>query len=189
MKFPKIIIAFLLFSYNTYSQNKFVKVNYKVNPQTFKELRIENNKDYKTNDCLEFTCLKNSNLTFCNNKTDENYVHYEMLGEIIELNLTVILHVFYNEEFYIFINKDKCKVVTLIGFPLRIEDSNTYLVYNNPNTDKPYEIQIITINNGNIEIKDEIILPRQIVPERVLRVEEDKIFIYDINKNIWKLDI
>ena len=106
-------------------------------------------------------------------------LNFKNLVKLKKIELFVINKFTHNEEFYIFLNKRNCRAITLEGFPLRIENTDQYIVYNNPSTDKAWKIQILKIENGNISLKDEIIFPNEIRPKKVLRLEQNEIFILD----------
>jgi hypothetical protein len=166
---------------------KFFKITSVIKPQSLNEVKLTKgfplNKDAK---CLNYVCGENVNVSYCNDKSDENYVEFQELGKIEKTELIVINKFTYNEEFYILLNKRNCKIITLYGFPLRIENTNQYLVYNNPSTDKAWKIQILKIENGYVNLQDEIIFPKEIRPKKVLRLEENEIFILDDSNQIWK---
>ena len=157
-----LIVAFFVFSVfanaQDSSQRKFFKTASVIKPQRFNEViltkDISSNKDAK---CLNYVCGENTNVSYCNDKSDENYVEFQEQGKIEKTELIVINKFTSNDEFYIVLNKRNCKIVTLEGFPLRIENTDHYIAYNNPSTDKAWKIQILKIENGNIDLQDEII--------------------------------
>ena len=193
MLLKKITLIFVVFVFSVFanaqdlSQRKFFKIATVIKPQIFNEVKLvkgfQLNKDAK---CLNYICGENVNISYCNEKSDENYAEFQELGKIEKTELIVINKFTYNEEFYIFLNKRNCKVITLEGFPLRIENTNQYIVYNNPSTDEVWKIQILKIENGDVNFQDEIIFPVEIRPEKVLRLEENEIFILDDSNQIWK---
>lgn len=186
-----LIVALVLFSVFANAQDslprKFLKITSVVKPQRLNEVKLTKgfplNKESK---CLSYKCNENEKVSYCNVKSDENYVEFKELGKIERTELIVINKFTYNEEFYILLNKRNCKAITLEGFPLRIENTNQYIVYNNPSTDKAWKIQILKIENGNISLQDEIIFPEGIRPKKVLRLERNEIFILDDSNQIWK---
>jgi hypothetical protein len=186
-----LIVGFVMFSVFANAQDslprKFYKITSVIKPQSLNEAKLIKgfplNKDAK---CLTYKCDSNVNLSYCNDKSDENYVEFQELGKIEKTELIVINKFTYNEEFYIFLNKRNCRAITLEGFPLRIENTDQYIVYNNPSTDKAWKIQILKIENGNISLQDEIIFPDEIRPKKVLRLEQNEIFILDDINQIWK---
>jgi len=182
--FP-FLIAFSIVN----AQRQFFKIDYEVKKQNLTELQIEKKESITKKDCLKYHCKKGVKLSFCNNNSDENYAYFEELGIIKNSNLSVILKTTHNEELYILVNQDECNTVTLKGFPLKIDESNHYVIYNNPSTDQPYIIQIITIANGIPDIQDEIILPNYIKPKRLLRIKNSDAFILDDKNQIWKTTI
>jgi len=186
-----IIVVCFVFSVFANAQDslprKFFKIASVIKPQSLNEVKLTKgiplNKDAK---CLNYICGENANVSYCNDKSDENYVEFQELGKIEKTELIVINKLTYNEEFYILLNKRNCKEVTLEGFPLRIENTDLYIIYNNPTTDKAWKIQILKIENGNVNLQDEIIFPDEIRPKKVLRLEESEIFILDDSNQIWK---
>jgi hypothetical protein len=186
-----IIIVCFVFSVFANAQDslprKFFKITAVIKPQRLNEVKLTkgfpSNKDTK---CLNYICSENANVSYCNDKSDENYVEFQELGKIEKTELIVINKFTQNEEFYVFLNKRNCKTITLEGFPLRIENTDLYIVYNNPSTDKTWKIQILKIENGNVNLQDEIIFPDEIRPKKVLRLEENEIFILDDSNQIWK---
>ncbi len=87
------------------------------------------------------------------------------------------------------INPKKSKTLTLYGFPLRIENTNKYLVYNNPATDIPYSIQILEMKNGEMKLIAEILYPSNVTIKKVLRVDDSEIYILDNKNQTWKTSI
>lgn len=186
-----LIFAFFAFSVFAKAQDslprKFFKIVSVIKPQRLNEIKltkgISSNKDAKS---LNYICGENAKVSYSNDKSDENYVEFQELGQIEKTDIIVINKLTYNEEFYILLNKQNCKALTLEGFPLRIENTNQYIVYNNPSTDKAWKIQILKIENGNINLQDEIIFPDEIHPKKVLRLEQNEIFILDDSNQIWR---
>lgn len=186
-----LIVVCFVFSVFVNAQDslprKFFKIVSVIKPQRLDEVKLTKgfplNKAAK---CLNYECGDNANVSYCNDKSDENYVEFQELGQIEKTELIVINKFTSNEEFYIVLNKQNCKTVTLEGFPLRIENTNQYIVYNNPSTDKAWKIQIFKIENGNISLQDEIIFPDEIQPKKVLRLKDKEIFILDDSNQIWK---
>lgn len=186
-----LIVACFVFSVFANAQDslprKFFKITSVIKPQKFNEVKLikgfSSNKDAK---CLNYECDENVNVSYCNDKSDENYVEFQELGKIENTELIVINKFTTNEEFYILLNKRNCKAITLEGFPLRIENTDQYIVYNNPSTDKAWKIQILKIENGKVNLQDEIIFPDEIRPKKVLRLEENEIFILDDSNQILK---
>jgi uncharacterized surface protein with fasciclin (FAS1) repeats len=187
-----LIIYFLVFTVFANAQNsfqrKFNKTNSEIKSQKFNEVFIDKNLQSKIIlNCLIYKCEENSTISYCNNDSDEHYVEFRELGKINKTDLIVINKLTYNEEFYILLNKRNCSEITLEGFPLRIENTNKYIVYNNPSTDKAWKIQILKIENGNAYLLDEIIFPECINLKKVLRLEQNEIFILDNNNQKWKI--
>jgi hypothetical protein len=193
MLLKNIILIFAFFVFSVFAnaqesaQRKFFKIASVIKPQSLNEViltkDISSNKDAK---CLNYVCGENANVSYCNDKSDENYVEFQELGKIEKTELIVINKFTSNEEFYIVLNKQNCKIVTLEGFPLRIGNTDHYIAYNNPSTDKARKIQILKIENGNIDLQDEIIFSEEIHPKKVLRLEQNEIFILDDSNQIWK---
>lgn len=191
MKNKIVIVACFVFSFFANAQDslprKFFKSTKVIKPQAFNEVKLVKdfplNKDAK---CINYVCGEETNVSYCNVKSDANYVEFKELGKIEKTEFIVINKFTYNEEFYILLNKRNCKAITLEGIPLRIENTNQYIIYNNPSTDKAWKIQILEIKNGNVNLQDEIIFPDEIRPKKVLRLEEKEIFILDDNNQTWK---
>ncbi len=184
------ILSFLIFStVNAQVKRQFSKVKNSVISQKFHEIVIENKNSKKVNDCLNYNCTTDPKLSYCDDKSDENYTEFVELGIIKNSEIIVINKITYNEDSYILINQKECKQIELKGLPLKIENSNRYMVYNNPSTDNPYSIQIVDIENSMATILDEIILPKHIIPKRVLRIEKTEIYILDNNNLVWKAKI
>lgn len=187
MKYRNLIYLFsLLVLTKVNAQRQFIKIDYIIKNQDLTEIQIEKKESNITKDCLNYNCKSNLKLSYCNNNSDENYVNFYELGIIKNSKIIVILKTTSNEEFYILLNQDECRAVTLKGFPLKIDNSNQYIVYNNPPTDKPYIIQIINITNGIVTVQDEIILPKDIVPKRLLMIKNSEVYILDNKERIWK---
>lgn len=145
-----LIVACFVFSVFANAQNllprKFFKITKVIKSQAFNEVKLvrafPSNKDAKS---LNYICGENIKVSYCNNKSDENYVEFRELGKIEKTELIVINKFTSNDEFYILLNKRNCKEITLEGFPLRIETTDQYIVYNNPSTDKAWKIQILVM--------------------------------------------
>lgn len=186
-----LIVACFVFSVFANAQGslprKFFKITSVIKPQKFNEVKLikgfSSNKDAK---CLNYECDENVNISYCNDKSDENYVEFQELGKIENTELIIINKFISNEEFYILLNTQNCKAITLEGFPLRIENTDQYIIYNNPSTDKAWKIQILKIENGNVSLQDEIIFPNEIHLKKVLRFEQKEFFILDDYNQTWK---
>lgn len=186
-----LIVAFFVFAFFANAQDSFKREFFKteelINPQEFNGVILTNNlPSNKNSECLNYECAENTNVSYCNENSDENYVEFQELGKIEKTELIVINKLTYNEEFYVLLNKRNCSEIILEGFPLRIENTNKCIIYNNPTTDKAWKIQILKIENGNAYLIDEIIVPDNIVPKKVLRLEQNEIFILDNNNQTWK---
>ena len=174
---------------NAQSKRQFIKVEVPVIEQKLNELVIEKLNSKKNNGCLKYKQNGNVEVKYCDNKSEDNYVEYDELGKIKNTEIIVVNKFTYNEEFYILINPKESKTLTLYGFPLKIENSNKYLVYNNPSTDIPYSIQILEMKNGEMKKIDEILYPIDITIKKVLRVDKSEIFILDSKNQVWKTSI
>ena len=187
------IICFLILTIfstvNAQSKRQFIKVEVPVIEQKLNELVIEKLNSKKNNGCLKYKQNGNVEVKYCDNKSEDNYVEYDELGKIKNTEIIVVNKFTYNEEFYILINPKESKTLTLYGFPLKIENSNKYLVYNNPSTDIPYSIQILEMKNGEMKKIDEILYPIDITIKKVLRVDKSEIFILDSKNQVWKTSI
>ncbi len=187
------IICFLILTIfstvNAQSKRQFIKVEVPVIEQKLNELVIEKLNSKKNNGCLKYKQNGNVEVKYCDNKSEDNYVEYDEHGKIKNTEIIVVNKFTYNEEFYILINPKESKTLTLYGFPLKIENSNKYLVYNNPSTDIPYSIQILEMKNGEMKKIDEILYPIDITIKKVLRVDKSEIFILDSKNQVWKTSI
>ena len=187
------IICFLILTIfstvNAQSKRQFIKVEVPVIEQKLNELVIEKLNSKKNNGCLKYKQNGNVEVKYCDNKSEDNYVEYDELGKIKNTEIIVVNKFTYNEEFYILINPKESKTLTLYGFPLKIENSNKYLVYNNPSTDIPYSIQILEMKNGEMKKIDEILYPIDITIKKVLRVDKSEIFILDSKNQVWNTSI
>lgn len=189
-----LMIFLLLFCTSTNAQTPlkrlFIKIDQKINAQKLNEISINTNSNItKKDDCLHYYCNSNSELLFCDNYSEENYVEYKELGIIKNSEIIVVQKMTYNKEFFIMINQKLCNQITIKGFPLKIENSDYYVVYNNPSTDEPFIIQIIKITNGIFILQDEITLPEYIKPKRFFCLDDNKVFILDEKNQIWKTNI
>ncbi len=189
----KYIICFLILltisTINAQSKRQFTKVKNSVNEQKLYELAIEKLNTKKKNGCLIYKRNDNIAVKYCDNKSEDKYVEFDELGKIKNTDIIVVNKFTYNEEFYILINPKKSKTLTLYGFPLRIENTNKYLVYNNPATDIPYSIQILEMKNGEMKLIAEILYPINITIKKVLRVDDSEIYILDNKNQTWKTSI
>ncbi|MFD2910236.1 hypothetical protein ACFSX9_16010 [Flavobacterium ardleyense] len=187
------IICFLILTIfstvNAQSKRQFIKVEVPVIEQKLNELVIEKLNSKKNNGCLKYKQNGNVEVKYCDNNSEDNYVEYDELGKIKDTEIIVVNKFTHNEEFYILINPKESKTLTLYGFPLKIENSNKYLVYNNPSTDIPYSIQILEMKNGELKKIDEILYPIDITIKKVLRVDKSEIFILDSKNQVWKTSI
>ena len=184
------ILLFLIISLsNAQLKRQFLKVEIFIKPQKLNELIIKKINTKKIKNCLVYKFKDNKEIKYCDDKSDKNYVKYTELGKIQNTKFIVVNKFTYNEEFYILLNNENGKTNTLYGFPLRIKNSNKYLVYNNPATDIHYKIQLLEIKNDEIKLLDEVLFPINITPKRILRVNKTKIFILDNQNQIWKTTI
>ncbi len=189
----KYIIRFLILltisTINAQSKIQFTKVQNSVIEQKLHELAIEKINTKKKNGCLIYKRSDNRAVKYCDNKSEDNYVEFDELGKIKNTDIIVVNKFTYNEEFYILINPKKSKTLTLNGFPLRIENTKKYLVYNNPATDIPYSIQILEMKNGEMKLTAEILYPSYITIKKVLRVDDSEIYFLDSKNQTWKTSI
>jgi hypothetical protein len=174
---------------NAQSKRQFTKVSNSVNEQKLCEVVIEKINTKKNKGCLIYKRNDNFEAKYCDDNSEENYLEFDELGKIKNTEIIVVNKFTYNEEFYILINPKESKTLTLFGFPLRIENTSKFLVYNNPATDIPYSIQILELKNGEMKIIKEIICPNNIIIKKVLRVNETEIFILDNKNQTWKTSI
>lgn len=171
-------------------ENTFLKVPQKVKSQKLNETQLVKSKQPKKKaNCLTYQCDNNLKTSFCDNDSDENYVEFQELGIIQKTEIVVINKFNYNEEFYILLNKKDNKSLILDGFPLRIENTNFFIVYNNPSTDQKKKIQILKIENGKMNLYDEIIFPKKIKLEKFIRLESNQVYILDQKNQLWKTTI
>jgi len=182
-------IVLITSTINAQSKRQFIKVPNFVNEQKLYEVVIEKLNTKKNKDCLIYKKNRKIEVKYCDDKSEENYVEFNELGKIKNTEIIVINKFTYNNKFYILINPKESKTLTLYGFPLRIENTNKYLVYNNPATDIPYSIQILEMKNGEMKIKEEILYPNNISIQKVLRVDGSKIYILDNKNQTWKTSI
>ena len=180
------LILLMISTINAQSKRQFTKVPNSVNGQKLYQVVIEKLSTKKNKGCLIYQKENKIEIKYCDNKSDENYVEFDELGKIKNTNIIVVNMLTYNDEFYILINPKGSKSLTLYGFPLRIENTNKYLVYNNPATDIPFSIQILEMKNGAIKIKEEILYPNNITIKKVLRVDATAIYILDNKDQTWK---
>jgi hypothetical protein len=189
-----LIITFLVFAVFANAQDslqrKFFKSATEIKPQKLNEVILT--KDLQSNknlNCLNYECAESTKKLYCNDNSEENYIEFQELGKIEKTELVVINKLSYNEDFYVLLNKQNCSEITLEGFPLRIENTNKYIIYNNPATDKAWKIQVLKIENGNAYLQDEIIFPDNIRPKKVIRLVQDEIFILDEKNQTWTTSI
>jgi len=168
------------------NQNTFMEVNILIQKQKLEEVLIKKNeRKYRGKNTLVFECDTKKQLKFSDNDTDENYVKYEELG-VIKNSIIVIQKIEYNSEQYILLETKSCKQLILDGFPLKIENTEKYIVLNNPGTDEEYKIQILEYNNNFFEIKNTIVVPKKIIPKQILKVEQKELYLLDTENKIWK---
>lgn len=182
----KYTFLLLLSSFWAYSQNKFIQVNDSISKQKFEEISMtKNERKYRGHNTLSFECENEKVIEFSDNDSDENYVKFEELG-VIKNSIIVIQKTEYNSEKYILLETKSCGQLILEGFPLRIENTEKYIVLNNPGTDEAYKIQVLEYKNDFFEIKHTIIFPKEILPKRILKVDNNEVFIMDMENRIWK---
>jgi hypothetical protein len=189
----KYIICFLILSVisiiNAQSKRQFIKVINSINAQKLNEIVIEKVNTKKNKNCLIYLKNNKVEIKYCDDKSEENYVEFDELGKIKNTGIIVINKFTNNEEYYILINPKESKTLTLNGFPLRIENTNKFIVYNNPATDIPYSIQVLELKNGEMKFMKEIVCPNNISIKKVLRLNENEIFILDNKNQTWKTSI
>lgn len=182
----KYAFLILLLPFCVFSQNKFSLVNDSIEKQKLEEISIvKNERKYRGRNTLSFECDNKQNLKFADKDSDEYYVKFEELG-VIKNSIIVIQKTEYNSEKYILLETKSCRQLILEGFPLRIENTEKYIVYNNPGTDEAYKIQILEYLNDFFEIKQTISFPKEILPKRILKVDNKEVFIMDVENRIWK---
>lgn len=181
-----LLLLFTISVINAQLKSTFTKVVTPVKEQKLNELILEKINTRKNNGCLIYNFHNKMEVKYCDDKSDENYVAFDELGKIKNRDVIVLNKFTYNEEFYILINPKENKTLTLYGFPLKIKNSNKYLVYNNPATDIPYTIQILEFKNGKMKMIKEIFCPNTISIKKVLRVNETEIFVLDNKNQTWK---
>lgn len=183
----KYIFLILLSNFCTYAQHQFVEVNDSIIAQKLNEVPIiKNDRKYRGRTSLFFDCgFKKKEIKFSDNSSNENYVKFEELG-VIKNTIKVIQKTDYNSEKFILLNTKSCKQIALEGFPLQIENTENYIVLNNPGTDESYKIQILEFKNDFFEIKYQISIPKEIIFKKILKVSTKELFVLDINNNIWK---
>lgn len=176
----------MLLTLCVHSQNTFTLVNEKINEQKFEEMSIEKNqRKYRGRNTLLFECDNKQELKYSDDESDENYVKFEELGKI-KTSIIVIQKMEYNSEKYILLETKKCRHLILEGFPLRIENTETYLVFNNPGTDEAHKIQTLEYKDDFFEIKHTITFPKEIIPKKVIKVENEEVFVLDVANKMWK---
>jgi hypothetical protein len=182
----KYAVLILLLHFCGYSQNKFSLVNESIKKQKLEEISmVKNERKYRGRNTLSFDCDNKQNLQYADKDSEENYVKFDELG-VIKNSIIVIQKTEYNSEKYILLETKSCRQLILEGFPLRIENSEKYIVLNNPGTDEAYKIQILEYKNNFFEIKHTILFPKEILPKRILKVDNKEVFIMDVESRIWK---
>ena len=182
----KYAVLILLLPFCAYSQNKFSLVNDSIKKQKLEEISmVKNERKYRGRNTLSFECVNKQNLQYADRDSEENYVKFEELG-MIKNSIIVIQKTEYNSEKYILLETKSCRQLVLEGFPLRIENTEKYIVLNNPGTDEGYKIQVLEYKNDFFEIKHTILFPKEILPKRILKVDIKEVFIMDIENRIWK---
>jgi hypothetical protein len=182
----KYAVLILLLPFCAYSQNKFSLVNDSIKNQKLEEVSmVKNERKYRGRNTLLFECDNKQNLECADKDSDENYVKFEELG-VIKNSIIVIQKTEYNSEKYILLETKSCRQLVLEGFPLRIENTEKYIALNNPGTDEAYKIQVLEYKNDFFEVKHTILFPKEILPKRILKVDNKEVFIIDVENRIWK---
>jgi hypothetical protein len=182
----KYAFLILLLPFCVFSQNKFSLVNDSIEKQKLEEISmVKNERKYRGRNTLSFECNNKQNLKFADKNSNEYYVKFEELG-VIKNSIIVIQKTEYNSEKYILLETKSCRQLILEGYPLRIEKTEKYIVLNNPGTDEAYKIQILEYENEFFETKHTISFPKEIIPKRILKVDNKEVFIMDIENRIWK---
>jgi len=172
------------------TENVFLKVSGKVKTQKLYEVQLVKTKPPKKKpNCLNYKCSNGSKTSFCNDDSDENYVEFQELGYIEKTEIIVLNKFTYNEEFYVFLNKKNCNALTLGGFPLRIEHTNSFIVYNDPSTDQRKTIQILQMENGQLRPSGKIVFPEKIKLQKFLCLTLNEVYILDEKNQVWKTTI
>jgi len=185
----KYTFLLLLSSFCAYSQNKFIQLNDSISKQKFEEISMtKNERKYRGRNTLSFECENKKVIEFSDNDSDENYVKFEELG-VIKNSIIVIQKTEYNSEKYILLETKSCRQLILEGYPLRIENTEKYIVLNNPGTDEAYNIQILEYKNDFFEIKHIISIPKEIIPKRIQKVDTKEVFIMDTENRMWKIEL
>ncbi len=173
---------------NNYRDSGFYG-NISISEQKLEEISmVKNQIKYRGRNTLSFECDNKQNLKYADKDSDENYVKFEELG-VIKNSIIVIQKTEYNSEKYILLETKSCRQLILEGFPLRIENTEKYIVLNNPGTDEAYKIQILEYKNEFFEIKHTISISKEIYPKSILKVEDDFVFVLDTKNRIWKITL
>ena len=82
-----LIVAFVIYSVFANAQDslprKFFKITSVIKPQRLNEVKLTKGIPLNNSSkCLIYKCGKNANVSFCNDKSDENYVEFQELGQI-----------------------------------------------------------------------------------------------------------
>ncbi len=161
-------------------------VERKIDYQSFVEVpMIKNQNKYRGRQTTYFKCDNGQELNYHDNFADDNYVQFRELG-VIKDSLIVVEKATYNSELYIIVDTKNCREIILEGFPLQLENSEKYIVYNNPSTDELQKIQILNYKNGFFRVDRIIIIPHDIKILKVVRIEKDEIYFQDEANKIWK---
>ena len=180
------IFIFLLLTFCAHSQNKFSLVNDPIKKQKLEEIPIiKNQNKHLGQNTLRFECDTKEIIKYTDNDSDGNYVKFEELG-VIKNSIIVIQKINYNSEKYILFETKSCRQLVLDDFPLRVENTEKYLVFNNPGIDEAYQIQILEYKNDFFEIQYTVTIPIEIIPKGILKVDHQELFLMDQENRVWK---
>ncbi len=179
-------LIFLLMTFCAHSQNKFSLVNDSIKKQKLEEIPIiKNQNKHLGQNTLRFECETKEIIKYTDNDSDGNYLKFEELG-VIKNSIIVIQKIEYNSEKYILFETKSCRQLVLDDFPLRVENTEKYLVFNNPGIDEAYQIQILEYKNDFFEIQYTVTIPKEIIPKGLLKVDHQELFLMDQENRVWK---
>jgi hypothetical protein len=182
----KLFLLFLILPFCIHSQNNFSLVNDSINKQKFSEISlVKNLRKYRGRNTLLFECNNKQQIKYSDDESDENYVKFEELGKF-KKNIVVIQKTDYNSEKYILLDTINCRQIILDGLPLKINDEEKYIVFNNPGTDEKYKLEVLEFRSDFFEISNTIIFPNEILPKRILKVSNKEVYVLDKENKIWK---
>ena len=128
----------------------------------------------------------NKSKIFFDKSSDSNFKTYTYLGDIQNINTSLVKETEYNTEEFYFINRITGIVDTLIGMPVFSKDTIHFACINNSGTGENQKIQICEIINGSSHTRFFIDLGNHYLTS-INCILRSCFYAKDTNNKFWKI--